>query len=122
MMALLERRLFLGVVAFALLALAGGAAALASQDAFAGGTDGENEQEQESKAQPGTLDDGRELLPQASISLEQAVAAARSAATGDVGEVDLEYYQGKLVFNVDIGASDVKVDASNGAVLGMASD
>jgi uncharacterized membrane protein YkoI len=34
-----------------------------------------------------------------------------------VGEVDLETYQGALVFNVDIGNADVKVVASNGAIL-----
>jgi uncharacterized membrane protein YkoI len=68
-------------------------------------------------APSGTLDDGKDLLPQAGITLEQAVAAAQSAASGMVGEVDLEKYDGKLVFNVDVGDKDVKVDASNGTVL-----
>lgn len=72
--------------------------------------------------QSGVLDDGKDLLPQAGITLEQAVAAAQSAAAGPVGEVDLEHYQGKLVFNVDVGDKDVKVDASNGAVLASDSD
>ncbi|MEA2595300.1 MAG: Peptidase propeptide and domain [Thermomicrobiales bacterium] len=71
---------------------------------------------------PGTLDDGKELLPQAGISLEQAVAAAQTAATGDIGEVDLEHFQGKLVFNVDVGDHDVKVDASDGTVLNASRD
>jgi uncharacterized membrane protein YkoI len=31
--------------------------------------------------------------------------------------VDLEHYQGKLAWNVDIGNFDVKVDAANGSVL-----
>ena len=43
---------------------------------------------------PGTLDDGKELLPQAKITLEQVVAAAQTAESGKVGEVDLEHYQG----------------------------
>ena len=30
---------------------------------------------------------------------------------------DLEDYQGHLVFNVDVGSHDVKVDAANGNVL-----
>jgi len=34
-----------------------------------------------------------------------------------LNEVDLEDYQGHLVFNVDVGSHDVKVDASNGDVL-----
>ena len=58
----------------------------------------------------------------ASISLEAAIAAAQAAASGKVGEVDLEFYQGRLVFNVDIGDQDVKVDAENGTVLGQESE
>jgi uncharacterized membrane protein YkoI len=67
--------------------------------------------------QSGVLDDGKDLLPQAGITLDQAIAAAQSAASGPVGEVDLEHYQGNLVFNVDVGDKDVKVDAQTGAVL-----
>jgi uncharacterized membrane protein YkoI len=120
------------------------------------------------------LDDGKELLPQAGITIDQAIAAAQAAAAnpgasdgdgeaaddssgdntaadpnntdgetnddgdtvddhadgetndgpadGVVGEIDLEDSNGTLAFNVEIGAHDVKVDASNGAVLGMGSD
>jgi hypothetical protein len=71
---------------------------------------------------PGTLDDGKELLPQATLTVEQAVQAAQSAATGAVGEVDLEHFQGRLVFNVDIGDKDVKVDAENGTILSSDTD
>jgi uncharacterized membrane protein YkoI len=67
--------------------------------------------------QSGVLDDGKGLLPQAGITLDQAIAAAQSAASGPVGEVDLEHYQGTLVFNVDVGDKDVKVDAHTGTVL-----
>lgn len=69
-------------------------------------------------ANAGKLDDGKDLLPQASITIDQAIAAAQTAATGDIGEIDLEDYNGKLVFNVDVGDQDVKVDAANGTVLG----
>lgn len=148
---LMERRLFLGVVAVALLGLAAAAVTATSQGVFAGNgsqtcgtqdadgpegpelaeangqndTDGielECKDESESAAQPGTIDDGKELLPQASISLEQAISAAQGAASGELGEVDLEHYQGKLVFNVEIWRSDVKVDAATGTVLGVAAD
>lgn len=99
------------------------------------------------------LDDGQQLLPQAALTIDQAIAAAQAAvanptasdgdgetaddnaaddhadgetndspADGVVGEIDLEYYNGTLAFNVEIGAQDVKVDASNGNVLGMGSD
>jgi len=68
------------------------------------------------------LDDGKDLLPEAKITLHQAVAAAQSAASGPIGEVDLEHTQGGLAFNVDVGDKDVKVDAANGSVLGMESE
>lgn len=73
-------------------------------------------------AASGQIDDGAELLPQASITLAQAIAAAQSAASGPVGEIDLEHFEGKLVFNVDIGDKDVKVDAQTGAVLSAGSE
>ncbi|HEU4758386.1 MAG TPA: PepSY domain-containing protein [Dehalococcoidia bacterium] len=76
----------------------------------------------EAKVASGQIDDGKDLLPQASITLGQAIAAAQTAASGDVGEIDLEHYQGKLAFNVEIGKADVKVDAATGAVLGMGED
>lgn len=68
------------------------------------------------------LDDGKELVSRAGISEEQAIAAAQARATGALNEVDLEYFNGRLVFNVDVGASDVKVDAASGAVAGVGTD
>jgi len=70
----------------------------------------------------GTLDDGKDLLPLAGITLDEAIAAATSAYRGEVDEVDLEYWQGTLVFNVDVGDRDVKVDAKTGAVLAATRD
>jgi uncharacterized membrane protein YkoI len=101
----MTRHLKLGAAALAAAALGGGAIAVAS-----GGSGG------------GGLDDGADLLPQARISQADAVAAARRAASGEVGEVDLEHYRGRLVFNVDVGARDVKVDADTGEVLGSVVD
>ena len=66
-----------------------------------------------------TLDDGTDLLPQAGISIDAAIAVAQAAATGPVGEVDLEHASGVLVFNVEVGTYDVKVDAGSGAVLSV---
>ncbi len=68
------------------------------------------------------LDDGKALLRQAKVSEQDAIAAARGAASGALDEVDLEHYQGRLVWNVDVGASDVKVDASTGGVLAAQKD
>lgn len=135
----LERRIFLGIAVIALLGLMASGATLVSQRAFAGGSNQScNEQdanepagqevddalevECEDAVAAGTIDDGKELLPQASITLDEAIAAASAAASGSLGEIDLEYYNGTLVFNVDIGDNDVKVDAATGAVLGMGKD
>src|SRR3954447_11683997 len=68
------------------------------------------------------LDDGKNLLSKAGISEQQAIAAARAAASGALNEGDLEYRDGTLVFNVDVGANDVKVDASSGAVVAVDHD
>jgi uncharacterized membrane protein YkoI len=63
------------------------------------------------------LDDGTDLLPQAKISQRQAIAAAQTTASGALNEVDLEHAGGRLVWNVDVGDADVKVDAATGKVV-----
>jgi uncharacterized membrane protein YkoI len=63
------------------------------------------------------LDDGKDLLPQSRITEQQAIDAARGAASGGLNEVDLEHHDGRLVWNVDVGSSDVKVDAGSGQVV-----
>ena len=63
------------------------------------------------------IDDGARLLPQAGITEQQAIDAALGAASGRLNEIDLEPYRGTLVFNLDVGQRDVKVDAATGAVL-----
>lgn len=65
------------------------------------------------------MDDGKALLPKAAISESAAIAAAQSRADGALNEVDLEYRDGRLVFNVDVGAHDVKVDAASGAITAV---
>ena len=97
-------------IAAAVLAVAGlGGGAIAAASGSSGGG-------------PGKLDDGTDLLPQAKLTIPEAVAAAQTAASGKVGEVDLEHYSGRLVFNVDVGDKDVKVDAATGAVVASTSD
>jgi uncharacterized membrane protein YkoI len=68
-------------------------------------------------AKPGSLDDGNELLPQTKITLAQANAAAQQAARGGLGQVDLEHFRGRVVYMVDVGDSEVRVDAADGKVL-----
>jgi uncharacterized membrane protein YkoI len=68
---------------------------------------------------PGSLDDGKNLRPQASITLDQAIASAQKAASGGLGQVDLEHYRGRLVYMVDVGDQEVRVDAANGDVVAI---
>jgi uncharacterized membrane protein YkoI len=68
---------------------------------------------------PGSLDDGKDLQSQAAVSLRQAVANAQRAATGSLGQVDLEHFEGRLVYTVDVGDNEVHVDAANGRIDGI---
>jgi uncharacterized membrane protein YkoI len=70
-------------------------------------------------AKPGTLDDGKDLLPQTTVSLATAVAAAQQAANGALGQVDLEHFRGGIVYMVDIGNQEVRVDAATGKVVAI---
>lgn len=70
-------------------------------------------------AMPGTLDDGKDLLPQASISLSSAVATAQHTANGALGQVDLEHFRGGIVYMVDVGNQEVRVDAASGKVVAI---
>ena len=70
-------------------------------------------------ARPGSLDDGKDLLPLTRISLDRANAAAQRAAAGALGQVDLERYQGRVVYKVDVGDREVRVDAADGRVVAV---
>lgn len=70
-------------------------------------------------AKPGSLDDGKELLPQAKITLGQAVASAQRAAHGQLGQVDLEQVGGRVVYMVDVGSREVRIDANDGSVASI---
>jgi uncharacterized membrane protein YkoI len=100
------------VVAVLALAAAGGGGVAAATSGAAGG----------SPSRGSRLDDGKSLLPQARITEQQAIEAAQSAASGSLNEVDLEDHNGQLVFNVDVGNKDVKVDASTGNVVAANAD
>ena len=68
------------------------------------------------------LDDGKSLLSQSKITEQQAIDAAQGTGSGALNEVDLEHYKGKLVWNVDVGDRDVKVDAATADVLASGKD
>jgi len=70
-------------------------------------------------AKPGTLDDGKNLLSQTSVSLSSAVATAQRAADGALGQVDLEHFRGAIVYSVDVGSQEVRIDATNGKVVAI---
>ena len=70
-------------------------------------------------AKPGSLDDGKDLLSQTSITLSSAIAAAQQAANGALGQVDLERFRGGIVYMVDIGNQEVRVDAATGKVVAV---
>jgi uncharacterized membrane protein YkoI len=70
-------------------------------------------------AKPGSLDDGKDLLPQTTISLGQAVAAAQRAQSGQLGQVDLERYNGRIVYIVDVGDQEIRVNAGNGSMAAI---
>lgn len=81
-----------------------------------------NDCEDDAAVAPGTLTEGQDLLPQAKITVEQAITTAQGSATGNLGEVELEQNGGTLVFTVDIGEQEVMVDAATGQLLSVDQD
>ena len=66
------------------------------------------------------LDDGRAHLRDANLTFEEARAIAQQAVPGaSIDEIDLEHVNGKLVFEVDAGAKNVKIDAKSGKVISV---
>lgn len=53
----------------------------------------------------------------AKITLEQAKQAAEAAIGGTASSVELEAEDGSLVYEVEIGQTEVVVDAGNGEIL-----
>ena len=102
----MKRTQLIALAAVAAASLSGGAVA------FAGGNG----------ASASRLDDGKDLAGQAAISEAQAIAAAQGAASGTLNEVDLERRAGRLIYNVDVGSKDVKVDAGTGQVVAVDAD
>lgn len=78
---------------------------------------------QQSDGDGETNDDAEEqqeaakLQSLAKITLQQAQQAAESAVAGKASSVELENENGNLVYAVEIGKQEVKVDAGNGRVL-----
>ena len=67
--------------------------------------------------QPGSLDDGKDLLPDTTVSLSEADATAQRVVQGELGQVDLEHFGDRIVYSVDVGSQEVRVDANTGIVV-----
>jgi uncharacterized membrane protein YkoI len=67
--------------------------------------------------QPGSLDDGKGLLPDTTVSLSEADATAQRVVLGELGQVDLEHFGDRIVYSVDVGSQEVRVDANTGIVV-----
>jgi len=67
----------------------------------------------------GSLDDGKDLQSQATITLGLAVSNAQHAASGRLGQVDLEHFGGRIVYAVDVGDREVRLDAANGSIANI---
>lgn len=67
-------------------------------------------------------DEAAALAPLAKVTADEASAAAQAEVPGDVQKVELDNENGSLVYSVEIGGKDVKVDAGTGAVLHVESD
>ncbi|HRI57733.1 MAG TPA: PepSY domain-containing protein [Anaerolineae bacterium] len=71
----------------------------------------------------GQLGTAQEQLGTPGITFGQAAAAAEAHLNdGSASEVELENKTGQLIYTVEIGASEVRVDAMSGEVLGVDSD
>jgi uncharacterized membrane protein YkoI len=108
----MSKRIALLAAVAAVLALAGAA--------FAFGGGGGLINDDGHLVKPGTLDDGKQFLPQTSITTAQAVASAQRAESGQLGQVDLESHGGRIVYIVDVGNREVGVDATDGSVVSIA--
>jgi len=67
-------------------------------------------------------DEATALASLATVTREDAIAFAQAKVPGDVQEVELDNENGSLVYSVEIGGKDVKVDAGTGTVLHVESD
>lgn len=62
------------------------------------------------------------LASQAKITTDQAKEAALAAVPGTVNKIELDNENGYLVYSVEIGDKEVKVDANTGKVLKIDAD
>lgn len=64
--------------------------------------------------------DTSESFPAAKITVEKAIEIAKGQAQGDFKEAELDMEGGSLVWEVEIGNSEISIDAEDGTVLRVA--
>ena len=111
--------LYLSTALVAVLALGGISVNIVSAGRLDEVVDDHDDASDDGDSDDPALDDGRALLPKAKLTFEQAEATARKANPGTVEETDLEVWDNKLVFDVDMGAKTVRIDAIDGTVLAI---
>ena len=70
----------------------------------------------------GTVSEGADLLPQAAIGVDAAVAAAQAVEADAVHGVELEREDGRLLFEIEIGDKEILIDANDGRVVSVETD
>jgi uncharacterized membrane protein YkoI len=80
-------------------------------------SDGDKETNDGGKEEAADAKETTKLQPLAKITAQQAQQAAEAPQGGQASGVKLENENGNLVYAVEIGTQEVKVDAGNGKVL-----
>ena len=67
-------------------------------------------------------DDAGEALGTPAIAIDDAVAIAKGASSGSVGDIELDQEDGRLVYEIEVGSDEVIIDANDGSVLSVHAD
>lgn len=59
---------------------------------------------------------------QPAISPDEAVEIAQTAASGTVDSLDIEQRRGRVVYDIEVGETDVIVDATDGSIVRVETD
>lgn len=68
------------------------------------------------------LDDGSHLQSEAAISVDEAIAIAEGEASGPIDDIELEQGRDGLFYEIEVGETDVYVNAEDGSVLSVDED
>lgn len=70
----------------------------------------------------GELDEASHLQSEAAISVDEAIAIAEAEASGTVDDVELEQGRNGLFYEIEVGETDIYVNAEDGSVLSVDED